>query len=399
MVAQGARIKRISSYVAMLLISLVVVEAGFRTVLAFRVGPSVLFYGSRFQRQVIPADQTGKKHGNTQQGYTKFFPNEARIDFDHETKETFKVSINSRGFRGGEISEAKKPGVIRIVTLGDSSTFGYHDRDNETYPYYLEQRLNEDLPSKDKFEVINLGIPHLHSEEILALFYAEAIPLQPDVVTVYEGITDAARGNPSLGQQLSASTPLKAAYGVARDHLVTIAFVDSILQNTIAKPTFNRGQIDQHIAGTSEHFIGNIDKLYRECQRRGIILVALKQQAKSNIIKEADMKGVTYAQEVQVIKDKLEKEGAIKDRELQLFTHSVLTTDLEHWADSNRVPFVNVQKVLDQDRDVLTTWIHLSPRGNRMIADALAKEITKWVGHQVVRKPESRTQLGGSFGS
>ena len=32
--------------------------------------------------------------------------------------------------------------MIRIVTLGASSTFVFHDRDNETYPYYLEQILN-----------------------------------------------------------------------------------------------------------------------------------------------------------------------------------------------------------------------------------------------------------------
>lgn len=111
------------------------------------------------------------------------------------------------------------------------------------------------------------------------------------------------------------------------------------------------------------------------------------------------MKGVTYAQEVQMVKDKLEKEGAIKVRELHLLAHSTLTTDLEQWATSNRVPFVNIQKVLDQDRDVLLSWVHLSPRGNRMIADALAKEITRWVSPQAVRQPESSTPLAGSLGS
>lgn len=404
--AQVSRIKRGSFYVAMVLISLLVIEAGFRAVLAFRVGPSVLYYGTHFQRQNISAptdNHTVMQHGNLQQGYTKFFPHELKIDHDPVTNETFSVSINSRGFRGGEIEETKKPGVTRIVTLGSSSTFGYYDRDNETYPSYLEQKLNKDSEATGRFEVINLGIPHLRSEEILALFYAEAIPLHPDVVTFYEGVNDAARGNPSANeadstqrQKQSMIAPLKAGYGMMRDHLVTIAFVDSIRQNMIVEPTFSRGQVERHMMGTSEHFIGNIDKLYQECQRRGIIFVALKQQAKSHIVKEADMKGVTYAQEVQIVKDKLEKEGAIKTRELHLLTHSVLTTDLEHWAASNGVPFVNVQKVLDQDRDVLMSWVHLSPRGNRMIADALAEKIRPLVGHHTVRQPESRTQLSFS---
>jgi hypothetical protein len=166
-----------------------------------------------------------------------------------------------------------------------------------------------------------------------------------------------------------------------RDHLVTVEFVDSVRQNMIAEPAFNRGQVERHMTGTSQHFVGNIDRLYRECQQRGITFVALKQQAKSHIVKEADMKGVTYAKEVQIVKDKFEKAGAIKARELHLLTHSVLTTDLESWATSNHVPFVNVQKLLDQDRDVLVSWVHLSPRGNRMIADALAEEIEQLVRH------------------
>lgn len=205
--------------------------------------------------------------------------------------------------------------------------------------------------------------------------------------------------DPAQRPKQSAIAPLKAFYGIVRDHLVTVAFIDSIRQNMIAEPTFNRGEVERHMTGTSEHFIENIDKLYRECRRRGIFFVALKQQAKSHLVKDADMKGVTYAQEVQMVKDKLEKEGAIKVRELHLLAHSTLTTDLEQWATSNRVPFVNIQKVLDQDRDVLLSWVHLSPRGNRMIADALAKEITRWVGPQAVRQPESSTPLAGSLGS
>ena len=127
--------------------------------------------------------------------------------------------------------------------------------------------------------------------------------------------------------------------------------------------------------------------------------MALKQQAKSLMIKEKDMKGVTYVQEVKMVKDKLEKEGSLKMTELHFLTHSLLTTDLENWATFNHVPFVNVQKVLDQDRDVLVSWVHLSPRGNRMIANALAEEIRQLIDHQRARQPKSRAQLVGSFGS
>lgn len=218
---QFSGIKQVSFYVVMGLVSLLVLEVGFRAVLAFRVGPSVLYYGTRFQRQNVPAqtdNHTVMQHGNLQQGYTKFFPHELKVDHDPVTNETFRISINSRGFRGGEIDETKKPGVTRIVTLGSSSTFGYYDRDNETYPYYLEQKLNKDSAATGRFEVINLGIPHLHSEEILALFYAEVIPLHPDVVTFYEGVNDAARGNPHVNE--GGRKPLPPETETVSDHTV-----------------------------------------------------------------------------------------------------------------------------------------------------------------------------------
>lgn len=407
MSVQVSNVKIMGFYIAMALISLLLIEAGFRAVLAFQVGPRILFYGTPLHWKKVaaaaPAGTPARIRGNIQEGYTKYFPNESKIHRDHVTGEWFKVLINKRGFRGGEIGEAKKPGVTRIITLGASSTFGYYDRDDETYPYYLEQKLNnEDSYSKAKFEVINLGIPHLRSEEILALFYAEAIPLQPDVVTFYEGSNDAYRGNPSGNMRQSKNTtqppeitPLETAYRFVRSHLITVAFIHDM----IAEPMFNRKQVELHMTGTNEHFIGNIHRLYQECQQRGIIFVALKQQAKSLMVKEKDMKGVTYMQEVQMVKEKLEKEGSIKMTELHFLTHSLLTNNLENWATSNQVPFVNIQKVLDQDRDVLVSWVHLSPRGNHMIADALAKEIRQLVDHHTVRQPKSRSQLTGSFGS
>lgn len=99
--AQSSPVRRMAFNIVTLLVSFLVLEAGFRAVLAFRVGPRVLLYGTSSQRQLmpatVPADQVASKHKNTQQGYTKFFPNEVKVHFDNKTKEPFKISINSRG--------------------------------------------------------------------------------------------------------------------------------------------------------------------------------------------------------------------------------------------------------------------------------------------------------------
>ena len=68
----------------------------------------------------------------------------------------------------------------------------------------------------------------------------------------------------------------------------------------------------------------------------------------------------------------------------RIFTiHSRLMTDLKAWAAENDVGLVDVIELLDQDRDLLISWVHLHPTANRMIAEALAQKILEHVavGH------------------
>ena len=53
-------------------------------------------------------------------------------------------------------STQKRKGIIRIGTFGDSYTFGIEADRTETYPYQLQQMLNNYFPNK-KVEVLNFG--------------------------------------------------------------------------------------------------------------------------------------------------------------------------------------------------------------------------------------------------
>lgn len=67
--------------------------------------------------------------------------------------------------------------------------------------------------------------------------------------------------------------------------------------------------------------------------------------------------------------------GGLTSQELNFLRHSRLMRELEIWAASQDVPLVDVISALDGDRDVLVSWVHLSPRGNQMVAAAFAQEI------------------------
>ena len=70
-------------------------------------------------------------------GYTKYQPR--RPLHQKVGDETIEMAINGDGFRGPRDFERPKPaGRFRIAVLGESSTFGYLNRDTETYPVQLE---------------------------------------------------------------------------------------------------------------------------------------------------------------------------------------------------------------------------------------------------------------------
>lgn len=97
-------------------------------------------------------------------------------------------SSNSWGFRGPEFSIEKPPGTIRVVALGASTTEGSQS-DEETYPHYLQLELNRRFP-KQNIEAINAGHHGQDIQDLAAIWEQRVLPLNPDVVILYETNND-----------------------------------------------------------------------------------------------------------------------------------------------------------------------------------------------------------------
>lgn len=97
--------------------------------------------------------------------------------------------INSAGLRGPECKIAADKAVYRIVTLGDSGTFGWSVKDEECYPRRLEAILNEKL-GPGRVEVINGGVPGFTSLQGARWFEKHLLNYRPDIVTVAFGGND-----------------------------------------------------------------------------------------------------------------------------------------------------------------------------------------------------------------
>jgi lysophospholipase L1-like esterase len=96
--------------------------------------------------------------------------------------------VNERGWRGRELPREKRPGVLRIATLGDSSTFGFGVAYADTYSARLESELAaRGLPA----EVLDAGVIGFTVEQGLERYRELVRDYRPDwVVAAFGAIND-----------------------------------------------------------------------------------------------------------------------------------------------------------------------------------------------------------------
>jgi lysophospholipase L1-like esterase len=104
---------------------------------------------------------------------------------------------NARGFREPFPIGEKKSGMLRIVCLGGSTTYGSGVKDNgQTYPAQLNRIFSHDaafrIEGYRQCEVLNLGVGGYTSAEVLPHLHFFALPLKPDMVLIQCAINDVA---------------------------------------------------------------------------------------------------------------------------------------------------------------------------------------------------------------
>lgn len=101
------------------------------------------------------------------------------------------VEINSHGLRDREHEWTKPPGTYRVLVLGDSITFGWGVRAEETFARQLEQDLNALLDGRPAVEVINSGVGNYNTRQEVSYFRERGRRYDPDLVVLAYFINDA----------------------------------------------------------------------------------------------------------------------------------------------------------------------------------------------------------------
>ena len=103
------------------------------------------------------------------------------------------VSINARGFRGHELVTNNGAGVAatRIMTIGDSITFGQGVQDDATLAEQIKKHYNK-YQETQSVEVYNLGVPGYDTCQEYWLYNERGGEINPNLVLLiyYENDTD-----------------------------------------------------------------------------------------------------------------------------------------------------------------------------------------------------------------
>lgn len=125
-----------------------------------------------------------------------------------------KIEINSSGLRGPEIDPVKTN--KRIVSLGNSCTFGWALSDQVIFASQIGRRLGEG------WESINAGIPGYSSLQGKRFLETDILPLKPDILLIMFGWNDhwaAASQIADKEQKLGSETMIALQNDLAQLHL------------------------------------------------------------------------------------------------------------------------------------------------------------------------------------
>ncbi len=138
------------------------------------------------QRPLYVADRL--LHHRMAANWSGFFPEEIVREVG---RAEVPIRTNSLGLRNPEVAQPKPAGVFRILALGDSVTFGWGMRGEDTYPSQLASLLATLRPNQS-FDVVNAGVSGFGTWQQALWLRDAGLSLQPDVVVVQVHLNDAA---------------------------------------------------------------------------------------------------------------------------------------------------------------------------------------------------------------
>lgn len=167
-------------------------RAFFKKVCLALAGTFLFFFGVEqclkligYEAHVPPIVIIGQKESETQSD--GLYLDDSRLLFRFRPGAEFNGrTVNRMGFLDREVDPAKKPGMKRVICMGDSVT----GQGIPPYSGHLNSKLADAPPSSGAWESFNMAVHGYTSVQGLRLFELQARDLKPDLVVIMYGWND-----------------------------------------------------------------------------------------------------------------------------------------------------------------------------------------------------------------
>lgn len=296
---------------------------------------------------------------------------------------TLVFTGNSQRARGKEWTLAKPKDTLRILAVGGSDTFGINSPDGATWPAFLEASLRR---QGRRVEVFNGGWPRSRLMDVLHWYSVDWRRYKPDLMVCYLAYNDTWRGSSA---EVVANVLTIHNYTWAGRLTKWLYFRSMLYTYLLEKSQFWMvSRNADTVVPDIRKFQEELKNLVRMCRQNGTTPVFVLQCNNSPQLKEVRHLDLQDKEKVRsfilealnndpraVFFDALYPKKA-KAVMLKLYQAQVLVETLRRAGEEWGIQVIDPRQSVIRykpSQDIFCDEIHLSDRGNRILAETIAE--------------------------
>ncbi|MFA5196677.1 MAG: GDSL-type esterase/lipase family protein [Bacteroidales bacterium] len=285
------------------------------------------------------------------------------------------ISINSFRILGPEIELKPNPSGIRILTIGDSTSFHPQSRN---YSRVLEDKLKEYFPGHN-IEVIVGAVPGYNSYKALDWYKEFLYKLNPDITIIYIGWNDILSIHPFNKTELLRQN-IKARSFLQKLYVVRLPYY--FMREYERKKATDLSPLSAEERNTINHFYP-----YHYSNNLKIMIEKLKNQG--SLVYLITLPGlITYNPTNDELKRMYYGVGMNNKFALYKAVYNKYHKVLEEVAASTNTPTIDLREIIKspEQREIFTDTMHFNMAGSEVFGNYIANYLKADLNKMIVRK-------------